>query len=183
MKSKEKMQKIIHGWLPKAPNTPIAENLTELAGLTRKRTFLLAIGAILTIIGSFAVLFIGMLQVMPSITWFILYITHNAFKGADAFEILPFGLLNISSFIISLKAGTLAIGRRRYKFAVAGPIFLLFANLMTALLVWATIPISLMSYLNFGLPVSVISIISLISLSLSKKEFRDYKDKFATNGD
>jgi len=173
VKSLKQLSGCIHGWLPKTPSNPVASDLPSTADLTPKRTFLPVAGGILTIIGSFAVFFMGLFEVMPFAISIASYLVGNNFRGSYVFELLPFGIFSIFCFVIGLKAGTFATERQRYKFSIIGSVLVILASLMTILLTWLTIPVSLVSYLKFGLPTLAISIAGLATVEHSRKEFKD----------
>ena len=175
-----KLQHQIRGWFPKAPNMPTAENLPT-SNLVKKRMFFPVAGGILTVVGSFAVLFMGLLQLIPftAYSYFTItqYLFNNSipfFSNITVFPTLFVALVSIFCFAFSFKAGKFAMKRQRFRFSVAGPILLLLAVSATMLLIGLTTPVSVIPTLRFELPVAVLSIVGLIFVRVSRKEFTQY---------
>jgi hypothetical protein len=171
MNLKKSLESRIHGWLPKAPSLPTVEN-APLQSAPQKQTFLPAAGGIVTIISGFAIFFISLFELIPFITYCYFTITGFQFNNNPyVFQTLSVGLVGVFCFTVNLKAASLAAKRERYGFSVAGPILLLLAGVLTMLLIGLTGPVSLISYLRFGLPVATLSLLSLVFIVASRKEF------------
>jgi hypothetical protein len=180
MSEKKSLESRIRGWLPKNPNAPRNESFSR-SCLEQKQTILPIAGSLLTIIGSFAVFFIGIFQILPFSFYVTSLITRSSFIDPFVLVTFPFGMFNIICFIIGLKAGTYSKERQSFKFSVVGSFLVLLAMLMTVMLVWITTPMSVISYLRFGLPVAVISTLGFISIVSSQKEFQRYPTTTAVN--
>ena len=179
MNHKRYLRNHIRGWLPKTPNNPRVADLPQAACLEQKRTFLPALGGLLTIVGSFAVFFMGIFEFIPFISYCYFKITDFQFNNNPyVFQTSFVALVSVFCFIISFKAGTFAMQRQRYRLSIVGPMLVLLAGSMTMVLIGLTEPSSLIPSLKFALPVAILSILGLVFLKISKKEFTPMKATF-----
>jgi len=175
MKPIKYLQEIIRGWLPKEPNIPKATHLPLDSRLAQKQTLLPVSGGVLTILGSFAIFFMGLFEVMPFAFYIISIVTRANFNVPNVLMEFAFGCVNICCFIIAFKSGTLAIERKRYKVSVAGPILLSTALIMTTILTILTVPFPLAPAVSFGLPLATLCMLSLTLIGFSRKEFEQHE--------
>lgn len=180
MSWKKYLANLIQGWLPQEPKSPRAVNLPIEPCLAQKQTLFPVSGGVLTILGSFAIFFMGLFEVMPFAFYLISIATGTNLNIPNVFIEFVFGCVNISCFIIALKAGTHAIERKRYKLSITGPILLSAALLMTTILTLLTVPFPLAPAVSFGLPLATLCTLSLVLIAFSRKEF-EHNGKVATD--
>jgi hypothetical protein len=180
VKTKKERRKI-RGWFPQEPNARRMANL-KLDCNTVQQTFLPVVGGTLTIIGSFIVFLVSNFQLIPFGGYVISLLTSVSFNVPNVFMIFGFGCLNTLCFATALKSGSLAIQRKHYKFSITGPILLLAAILFTTILDLLTVPFPLTPTVNFAVPLATLSILSLVLIGLSRKEFEPYKNNVGDHG-
>jgi hypothetical protein len=168
MNVKKSLESRIRGWLPQEPYIPKSNSSI----LAQKHTFFPIAAGLLSTIASFAIFFIGVLQLMPFMAYLISKITGSSyFYNPNILEILLLGIVNVACFIFGMKAGMFAMGRKRYAFSIAGPILVFLANAITMAFIGLTQPHSLISSLTFALPIAVTSMLSIAFVRISRNEF------------
>ncbi len=162
----------IKAWFSKEPNLPKIENVPIESYSLQKRKLLSTTGRVLALISGFAIFFISLFEIIPFITFCYFRVTSFQFNNNPyVFQTLTVGVVGISCFAVNLQAGSFAAKRERFRFSVAVPILLLFAGVLTMLFIELTEPTSLMSYMQFGLPVTTLLVVSVVFIVASRKEF------------
>ncbi len=178
MNIKKSLELRIRGWLPKSPNSPTVENAPFQSYAAQKRTFLPVAGGILALMSGFAIFFISLFELIPFVTYCYFTVARFQFNNNPyVFQTLAVGLLGVFSFAANLKATSFASKRERFRLSVAGPSLLLLAGVVTMILIGLTEPNSLVSYMRFGLPVATLSLLGLVFIVASKKEFTPHRDR------
>jgi ABC-type branched-subunit amino acid transport system permease subunit len=126
-----------------------------------KRTGFPVAGGILAIIGSCLSNFLGVGGI--AISWHA-----NFYVGID-YPFLFLGLVGVLAFLFGAIGGIMALRRKDFALSVIGACFLLFHSIVTILSfgsvhLWE-------GGLVYGTPLLVLSILSLVFIAISKKEF------------
>jgi endogenous inhibitor of DNA gyrase (YacG/DUF329 family) len=124
--------------------------------LHKRTPFPLAAG-ILTIIGSCVAIGMGLLYIVAALTsWGYGY---GYIDGLNIYYVTT-GIFGIISFSFGLTSGIFALKRRRIAFSIFGLSLLITAGIMMSIPVFV-----------YGLPIAILSILSVIFVAISKAEF------------
>jgi len=126
----------------------------------RKTGFPIA-GGILSIIASCVCIFVGILGILTSIEPYYPY---------SRFGMLFMGIFALIGFAFGLTGGILTLRRKNFSLAIIGISLVLVSGFIT-ILASITEPYGYLGAVIFGVPIILLSILSLIFTAISKQEF------------
>jgi hypothetical protein len=129
--------------------------------IIQKRTPFPTTAGILTIIGSCIAIVMGIIYLVAALfsVGYAYGYTYGYFYGLSVYYLIT-GILGIIAFAFGLTGGIFSLKRKRLAFSIFGMSLLIASGIMMAMPVWV-----------FGLPIVVLSILSIIFVAISKGEF------------
>jgi hypothetical protein len=121
----------------------------------QKRTGFPTASGVLVIIGSSMLIFLGIIALIQSS-----YDYYYGYSGAD----MVVGILSILAFAFGLTAGILTLKRKVFPLAIIGISLVLVSSIV------ASVSLDIAGWV-FGVPVMILSILSLVFAGISKREF------------
>ncbi|MEM3578476.1 MAG: zinc-ribbon domain-containing protein [Candidatus Bathyarchaeia archaeon] len=134
---------------------------TQIKTAISKKTGFPIAGGILGIIASCICIFVGILGILTSAQPYYPY---------SRFGMLLMGIFGLIGFAFGLTGGILTLRRKSFQLAIIGISLILVSGFIT-ILASTTEPYGYIGGVIFGIPVIILSILSLIFTSISKSEF------------
>ena len=125
--------------------------------IIQKRTPFPTTAGILTIIGSCVAIAMGIIYLAAAL--FSYGYAYGYIYGLSVYYLIT-GIFGIIAFAFGLTGGIFSLKRKRLAFSIFGMSLLIASGIMMAIPLWV-----------FGLPIAVLSILSVIFVAISKGEF------------